>query len=362
MIPGLPLLGDQNLDLVFPLLDIVRDASDLGIHARRKDSHEAHQVHAFDPRCFKTHGEGVECVLLRDEGLHALVGALEIVQELPLLDGEVRERGALLETPDLLGRCLEEHHRTIQALFDEVELALGTVSDPIPSEALQCGRRSVEDLRCQDRVGPPVGHNNDVRRFEGLGRQPALHLTLDLAGGMNHQSEAPVLTGRGLRGQPEQPDVENRADRARGEFPTSGVQDPDLRSFVIVCEFQTDISHIRIDPGTAKQLRANQVRLFREHTQSQFVHHPAGDLNRGQYLDLRLDGIHEEVDTAQPPRLPGELPGDLVGIVDLYGAVRFVDRALLRYRPDGRGRRHTEDQYDKPKTTDNHLPVVGDVR
>jgi hypothetical protein len=122
------------------------------------------------------------------------------------------------------------------------------------------------------------------------------------------------------------------------------------------------LRHIRIEPGIAKQLRANQVRIFREHTQSQFVHHLAGDLSRGQYLDLRLDGIHEEVDTAQPPRLPGELPGDLVGIVDLNGAIRFVDRALPRYRPDGRGRRHTENQYDKLKTTGNHLPIVGDVR
>jgi hypothetical protein len=50
---------------------------------------------------------------------------------------------------------------------------------------------------------------------------------------------APVLTGRALRGQQEQPDVENRADRTHGEFPTCGVQDPDLCSFVIVCEFQT---------------------------------------------------------------------------------------------------------------------------
>jgi hypothetical protein len=152
---------------------------------------------------------------------------------------------------------------------------------------------------------------------------------LDCAGRLNHQSEAPLFIGRGLRRQPQRPDVESRADRARGEFPAGGIQNLGLHSFVIIREFQTYIWRLRIDPDIEKKLRTNQICIFRHQAQSQFVHHLAGDLSRGQYLDLRLDGIHEQADTAQPPRLHGELTGDLEGIVDLNRARGFEDRALL---------------------------------
>ena len=202
------------------------------------------------------------------------------------MNREVRKLGALLETPDFSGGLLEERHCTVQALPDEIELALGSFSDSIASEALQCGRRSIEDSRRQDRVGPSVAHQNDIRRFEGLRRQPTLDLTLYNLGRIHHESEGAVHTGRRLRGQPEQTKVENRPNRAPGEFPPGGIQNPGLNAFVIVDELQRNVRHGRIDPGIEKQLRAGQVGIFREHPHSQVVDHPPGDLGRAQDLDL----------------------------------------------------------------------------
>ena len=154
------------------------------------------------PDASRPHGEGLECILLLDEAPHALVGALEVVYELLLLGREVRELGGLLKIPDLSGGRLEERLSTVQALLDESKLALRPVSDLIPSEALQCGRGSVENSRRQDRIGPPIAHGNDVREFDGLAAHPALDLILYVAGPTNHQYVAAVLIGRGLRGQP----------------------------------------------------------------------------------------------------------------------------------------------------------------
>ena len=128
MVCGLPLLRDENLNLVLPLPDIVRDALDLWVDARRERSQETHQVHTLDTRCFKVHREVLERVLLLDERLHVLVGALKVIEELLLLNREVRKFGALLETPDFSGGLLEERHRTVQALPDEIEFALGSLS------------------------------------------------------------------------------------------------------------------------------------------------------------------------------------------------------------------------------------------
>ena len=286
MVFGPPLLGDENLNLVPPRPDIVRDASDLWVYARREGSQETHQVHTLDTRCFKVHGEVLERVLLFDECLHVLVGALKVIEELLLLNREVRKLGALLETPDFSGGLLEARHCTVQALLDEIELTLGSLSDHIASEALQCRHRSVEDSRRQDRVGPPVAHVNDIRRFEGLRRQPPLDLTLYILGRMHHESEGAVLIGRGLRGQPEQTKVENRSNRAPGEFPPGGIQNPGLNALDIVYELQGAVRHGRIDPGIEKQLRAGQVGILREHPHSQIIDHPPGDLGRGQHLDL----------------------------------------------------------------------------
>ena len=286
MVLRLPLLHDQSPDLVVPLLDIVCDASDLWVYPSRESRYEGDEIHAFDPRGFKTHSEGLKRVLLRNEGLHAVVSALVVIQELLFLNREVREFGALLEGLDVSGGKLEKRHRTIQTLLDEIELVLCALSDPVPSEVLQRGSRCVEDFRPQDRVGPPVAHVHDVRRLEGLGRHPTLNLTQDIVGGMNHQSEAAVLIRRGLRGKPEKSEVENRADRAGCEFSASGIQNPGERTRVVVCELEWAIRHSRINPGIQEQVRANQVGVFREHTHPQCVDHAPGDLRRGQHLDL----------------------------------------------------------------------------
>ena len=63
-------------------------------------------------------------VRLFDERLHALVGALKVIEELLLLNREVRKLGALLETPDFSGGLLEERHRTVQALPDEFKMVV----------------------------------------------------------------------------------------------------------------------------------------------------------------------------------------------------------------------------------------------
>ena len=233
-------------------------------------------------------------------------------------------------------------------MLDEIERTSGLVSDLVASEALQFGRRSVEDLRRKDRVGPPVAHAYDIRRYDRLCRQPTLDLPLYVAGRRHQQAERPVITGRGLRGQAEQTHVENCSNGAAGEFRTGGIQDPGLNALVVVDELQRNVRHCLIDPGIQKQVRAGQVGIFGTHPHAEVVDHPPGDLGRRQDLNLRLDGVYEKADAGQAPGLRGYLPSDLEWIVDLNGATGLVDRALLRYRPDGRGRRYSKNQDDKP--------------
>ena len=115
---------------------------------------------------------------------------------------EVRELGRLLETSDLPGGRLEGRLSTVQALCDEIKRALCPGSDLIASEALECGRRSVENLRRQDRIGPLVSQGNDIGRFYRLRAQPTQDLMLHVTGPTNHESVSAGLIGRGLRGQP----------------------------------------------------------------------------------------------------------------------------------------------------------------